>query len=232
MKRIFLDFETYWSDDYTLKKQTPVEYIADKRFEALGCAFVVEGEGATWVDGPDIKAYLHQHDWSDVFAIAHNSLFDMLILALQYNTWPGFYGDTLAMARNWFSHSLSSLSLAGLCNHFGMPAKWDTVTKTKGVCYHALRQDPALYDEVKRYAIDDTLKCREIFNRMMDKKNTEFGGFPETELPIIDMVVRMTTDPKFELDKAVLHRAPARRQGQKAGAARAPATWSRTMCRR
>jgi len=202
MKRITLDFETFWSDDYTLKKLTPVEYIADPRFEALGCAFVIDEEGkqptAQWVDGPDIPAYLKQHDWDDVFAVAHNSQFDMLILALQFHTIPAFYGDTLAMARNWFSHRLSSLSLAGLCQHFGMPAKWDTVSRTKGLNLHAIKQDPWLYDEVKRYAIDDTLKCREIFGRILA------DGFPVSELPIIDMVVRMTTEPKFELDKTVL----------------------------
>ena len=201
MKRIFLDFETYWSDDYTLKKMTPVEYIADQRFEALGCAFVVEEDGrtsATWVDGPDINAYLRQHDWKNVFAIAHNSLFDMLILALQYETIPGFYGDTLSMARNWYSHKLPSLSLAGLSEHFKLPAKWDTVSKTKGLNLHAIKQDPDLYDEVSRYAIDDTLKCRAIFNGMFEE------GFPMSELPTIDMVVRMVTEPKFELDKTVL----------------------------
>jgi DNA polymerase I-like protein with 3'-5' exonuclease and polymerase domains len=210
MKRIFLDFETYWSDDYTLKKMTPVEYIADPRFEALGCAFVEEYGPKTWVDGPDIPKFLKRYDWSDVFAIAHNSLFDMLILSLQYDTVPGFYGDTLSMARNWYSHKLPSLSLAGLAQHFKLPAKWDTVNRTKGVNYQQLRQQPELYKEVKAYALDDTIKCRAIFNGMFEE------GFPATELPVIDMVVRMVTQPKFELDQTVLaehlHAVKAKKQ--------------------
>ena len=39
MKKLWLDFETFY-DDYSLRKITPVEYITDPRFEALGCAFV------------------------------------------------------------------------------------------------------------------------------------------------------------------------------------------------
>ena len=42
MKTIFLDFETYYDREYSLKKMTPVEYVLDHRFEAIGCA-VKEG---------------------------------------------------------------------------------------------------------------------------------------------------------------------------------------------
>jgi DNA polymerase I-like protein with 3'-5' exonuclease and polymerase domains len=198
MKRLFLDFESFWSDDFTLKKLTPIEYINDPRFEALGCAFVDEAGAKVWVDGPDLPGFFETIDWPNVMAISHNALFDMVILSSRYGIVPGMYGDTLSMARNWLSHELKSLSLASLCQRYGMPAKMDTVHKTKGLCLAAIMEQPSLYEEVKQYAIDDAIKCRRLFDNMRGE------GFPESELETIDMVIRMATEPRFQLDGMVL----------------------------
>jgi hypothetical protein len=197
LKFLFLDFETYWSDDYTLKKLTPPEYVMDPRFEALGCAFAVD-QKVTWVDGPDLPKFLARMPWDQVIAISHNALFDMLILAYRYNVFPAMYGCTLSMARNWLSHQLTSLSLASLSQHYGLAAKMDTVTKTKGINYRLMTSMPWLHDECRRYAIDDASKCAFLFHHMMEE------GFPTTELEVIDWVVRMAARPQFELDQGIL----------------------------
>lgn len=198
MQRTFLDFETFWSDEFTLKKMTPIEYVLDPRFEALGCGFIHEGGSRDWVEGPDLPKYMAKYDWKNTFAIAHNATFDMLILSMRYGIVPGFYGDTLSMSRNWLSHILPSSSLASVAEYYGMPAKWGTVNKTKGINFHALTQMPALRAEVGGYGLDDTIKCREIFGRIMSE------GFPPQELGVIDMVVRMVTCPAFQIDSNVL----------------------------
>jgi DNA polymerase len=209
MKKLWLDYETYWSDDYTLKKMTPIEYINDPRFEALGCGFIDERNNRMWVDGPDLPMFLPRIDWPNTFAISHNALFDMLVLAARFGVVPAKYGCTLSMANNWLSHRLKSVSLAALAQHYGLPPKMDTVHKTKNVNYHMLRQMPWLYDEVRTYAIDDAFKCRTIFTNMIDE------GFPEGELEVVDMVIRMATQPKFELDQFVLAEYLAKVQAQK-----------------
>jgi len=80
-----------------------------------------------------------------------------------------------------------------------MGEKWNTLAKTKGVSFAALRANPALHQEVKEYGIDDVTKCRDIFRRMVD------DGFPVmTQLEIIDWCVRMVTQPQFEIDMNVL----------------------------
>ena len=198
MQRVFLDVETHWSDDYSLTRMTPVEYILDPRFEALGCAFIHEGSQGEWIDGPDLARYLAGIDWPNTYAVAHNSSFDMAVLAFRYGVVPGFYGDTLSMARNWLSHQLSSVSLASVAEYYGMPAKMETVAKTKGLTFQMLREMPALYAEVKDYALDDAAKCREIFGHIL------MDGFPPRELEIVDWVTRMVTQPQFELDRTVL----------------------------
>ena len=198
MRKLFLDFETFWSDDFTLKKISPAEYVMDPRFETLGCAFVEDTGIKQWVDGPDLPVFFKTIDWQNTFVISHNALFDAVILAWRYGIVPGFYGDTLSMARNWLSHSLGSLSLASLAEYYGMPAKWDTVNKLKGVNFHYLKSMPDLHGETKSYAIDDAIKCRDIYYRMRSE------GFPGSQLELIDMVIRMSTQPRFEADLNVL----------------------------
>ena len=200
MQNLWLDFETFYSDDYSLRKMTPAEYIADPRFEALGCAFVWDGKSGQMsihVEGPGLPQYLARIDWENTCAIAHNSLFDMLILSMRYGVYPRKYGDTLAMARNWISHSTGGVSLKECAAFYGLPAKWDTVAKTKGINYHQLCQMPQLRKEVAAYAVDDTLKCRQIYEKMMEK------GFPVGELDTIDLAVRMAACPQFEVDLGV-----------------------------
>ena len=202
MNRLFLDFETFWSDTYSVRKMTPVEYALNVQFEALGCAFIHEGDAGLrqeWVDGPDLPDYFDTIDWDDTFAISHNALFDMLILSLRYGKVPRFYGDTLSMARNKLSPSLSSLSLDSISKHYGMEEKWSTANKFKGLNLRAIKQDPALYNEMCAYALDDANKCRTIFEKLMLDEM-----FPPSELRVVDMVIRMAAQPKFELDQGVL----------------------------
>jgi DNA polymerase len=57
---------------------------------------------------------------------------------------------------------------------------------------------PELHREVAAYAIDDAKKCAEIYRRMLD------DGFPANQLELIDMVIRMAAQPKFEIDQITL----------------------------
>jgi DNA polymerase len=198
MEPLFLDFETYYDGDYSLRHMTPPEYIADGRFEALGCSFIIPGRAPFFIEGPDLPRFFQTVDWSETFAISHNALFDMLILSMRYKVFPFRYGDTLAMARNWISHSTGSVSLAACAKYYGLPDKWDTINKTRGISYAALIQSPALHQEVRDYAIDDALKCQHIFTKMME------DGFPVRELDTIDMVIRMAALPEFVVDKNLL----------------------------
>lgn len=198
MRKLFLDFETFWSDEYTLKKMTPIEYVLDSRFESLGCAFHIDDGPGQWIEGPELPKYFSSIDWSDIYAISHNAAFDMVILGLRYDTRPARYGCTLSMARNWLSPETGSVSLAACAKRYNLPPKMDTVHKTKGLGYAALTQMPDLHAEVMTYGVDDCDKCRFLFNRMLA------DGFPEGELDVIDWVVRMAAQPQLEVDANIV----------------------------
>ena len=209
MEYLFLDLETYYDDEYSLKRMTPLEYALDERFEALGCGFAAGDGRAWWVDGPNLQGFFNSIDWPSIYAISHNALFDMVVLAFRYGNIAGKYGDTLGMARNQLGHKLRSVSLEKVCQYYQMPAKMGTLAKTKGVNFHQLVQMPELHAEVKAYGMDDVAKCREIFGRLL------MGGFPPGELDTIDFVVRMAAQPQLELDAGMLAAHLAEVQAQK-----------------
>lgn len=199
MIRIDLDLETYYDTEYSLRRMTAAEYALDPRFEALGCAFIINGSAPFWVDGPNLQAFFDSIDWDDVFAVSHNALFDMFVLAAVFGVHPRMMGDTLAMARAWCAHKTKGSSLDEVSKHYGLPPKWNTLAKTKGLNFAALQQNTSLYKETCGYGCDDVYKCHTVFNSMMQE------GFPEEQLHMIDTQIRMCTQPQFVLDQGILH---------------------------
>ena len=82
MNIITLDFETYYSADFSLTKVTTEEYVRDDRFEVIGVAVQVNDDTPAWKSGThaEIKEWLLQFDWN-CFALAHNAMFDSAILS-------------------------------------------------------------------------------------------------------------------------------------------------------
>src|SRR6478752_1444807 len=156
MKILAYDFETYFSSDYTLSKSSPAEYILDYRFECLGCGFKWLGGEAFYVDGPMVPSFIQTVDWDDTYAVAHNALFDACIMRWRYGVNPAKWGDTIAMARNWWSHITGGVSLRELSNYVGLPAKMDTTNRTKGKSWADITTDAELLSELRTYGADDT----------------------------------------------------------------------------
>src|SRR3954469_8832143 len=88
MSVLFLDFETFYGDDYTLKKLTPPEYVLDPRYETIGCSAAVDGEDPPWLDAPAFANSLSQFDPATTTTVTFNALFDNCILAWQYGFVP------------------------------------------------------------------------------------------------------------------------------------------------
>ena len=98
---ITLDFETYWAQGYTLRKQTTEEYIRDKRFEIIGVGIKVDGAQTEWHTGTheELKVSLAKYDWANSILVCHNTMFDGAILKWILGIEPELYIDTLSMAR-------------------------------------------------------------------------------------------------------------------------------------
>src|SRR5713101_7089899 len=123
MRPVVLDFESFYSDEFTLTKLGTEAYIRDVRFEAHGAAIKWSAStSAVWYDQRELAYVLKEEDWSDVFLIHHHAQFDGFILSHCYNIKPAMYGCTLSMARLLLGNHLS-VSLDNVRKYFGIAPK-------------------------------------------------------------------------------------------------------------
>lgn len=193
---IVIDFETAWSKaEYTLSKMTTEEYVRDPRFKAWGLCWKEVGtdEIPAWVRSDRIRRWAVSIDWSRTAVLAHNAQFDVTILSWVYGIKPAFIFDTLSMARALRGVEVGN-SLATLAEAFELPPKGKAVHSTDGM----LESIPFhVEQELADYCRHDTWLCEQIFLRLIE-------GYPTKELKLIDMTLKMYTNPLLELDQEML----------------------------
>lgn len=188
---ITLDFETFYGKEYTLSgKMNTSEYIRDDRFHAHGVA-IKEGTNDTqWYSGENIAKKLKSINWTDKAVIAHNAAFDGFILSEVYGIIPGFYLDTLSMARAAHGHHTRH-NLDTIAKLHGLKGK------VKGQALVNTRDKLVLTDEeteaLGAYAKDDVDDTFTIFWKM-------YPYIPDDEFRLIDLTMRMFCDPVLEID--------------------------------
>ena len=194
---LVIDFETRWDrKDYTLSKMTTEQYIRDPRFKAFGCCIkTYDVPGTVWVSHKDLVDTFNTIDWSTTAVLAHNAQFDVAILSYVYGHQPCFIFDSLSMARALRGVEVGN-SLAKLANEFGLPPKGQAVHSTDGL--EELTHE--IEFELAEYCKHDTFLCEEVFKRLIE-------GYPAKELRLIDLTLKMFTNPVLELDKGMLREA-------------------------
>jgi len=197
MKIIGLDFETYYHErDFTLKKMTTEAYIRDPQFEVIGVALQTEGEGPKWFSGtkPQIKEFLASWNLDKNIALAHNAAFDMAILNWHFGIKPKRIADTLSMARAIHGTEVGG-SLAALAMHYGVGVKGEEVGKVSGM--HRLDFDAEALARYGSYCENDVVLTMGIFGKMA-------ADFDVSELRLIDLTIRMFSEPVLQLDLPIL----------------------------
>lgn len=191
-----LDWETYYAVDYTLKQGkyqlSTSEYVRDKRFKAHGVGLCSNArKRPRWVSHHQLGVELDKVDWSTTAVLAHHTHFDGLILTHHYKHIPAYWLDTLGMARVWIDHSVGN-SLDEVAQYYGLGNKLkDVLEKTKGI----RDLPPRLEHDLAQYCKQDVKLDFGIFEAMWEE------GFPIKELDLIDLTVRMFTEPVLKVDK-------------------------------
>ena len=196
MNILTIDFETFYDRTFSLSKMTTEEYIRDEMFEVIGVSVKRNDEEAQWFSGTKAKtkAWLDQFDWDNSIAVAHNAVFDMAILNWVFDIRPKRIVDTLSMLRAIDGPDAGN-SLAKAAERYGLGKKGDEVINALGK-----RRLDFTPEEMARYAgycINDTDLTYELFQRIA-------AGFPAIELRLIDLTIRMFSEPVLELDKKAL----------------------------
>lgn len=182
-----IDFETYWSADYTLKKLSTEEYVRSPEFQAFGAAVKYGDAPSMWLDAAALPGFLARVPWADTAVLCQHAHFDGLILSHHFGVRPALWLCTLSMARMALPRQRHSL--AELAHHFGLPAKGEAVGLTKGLRVLA----PDVYRQLAAYACHDADLARAIFTRLLP-------SIPLAELVVIDRTIRLFVEPRLRLD--------------------------------
>jgi DNA polymerase III epsilon subunit-like protein len=202
IRRVVVDFETYYDDKFSLGALTAPEYILDPRFEAHGCAVKCDCEPATWFTSEQLREFLALPCAQGATFASHNALFDMAILAWRYDFTPVRMVDTLGMSRALLGYVLAKHNLHAIATYFGLPIEEKVLPRVKG----RRQSDPPtdlfdnaseLWDLLARDAENDAELCAEIYDRLI-------GEFPESEQMVMDTVIRCALDPQLTIDHTLL----------------------------
>lgn len=211
-----IDFETFWSTDYSVSKMSPLEYVLGDRYETISCSIKRNDEPTEVFFGDEVEDALSRIDWPQVAACGHNmSGFDAYILAYRYKAHPKLWLCTAAMARPIHAKTTGA-SLAALVKHYGLGVKDNAVLlQTKG--RHLADFTPGEIDAMRVYNKADTDQCRALFKILSKHYNS-------AELWQIDALTRMRTEPAFVVDVNLLEHAACYERDRKRLALREAAT--------
>lgn len=196
MDIVTIDFETYYDKEYSLSKMTTESYVRDPRFEVIGVGVKVNDHPTDFYSGSNPGRFLKSLDYRDKAILCHNTAFDGFILSHHFGIRPKFWMDTMSMARP--AHAMTSgVSLKALALFYSLGAKGDEVVNALGKRRADFsEQDMARYAS---YCVNDVDLTYQLFLRLRK-------GFPAIELRIIDLTLRMFTEPEIELNREVLER--------------------------
>lgn len=198
MSIVTLDFETYYDSKIKLgfRHQTTEEYIRDPRFEVIGVGLQVDEGSPVWCTGThdQVGSFLRSFGLHECVVLCHNTLFDGAILSWLFGIKPAFLIDTLSMARAIHGVDAGG-SLKVLAERYKLGIKGEEVVAAEG----KRRMDftPEDLAQYGRYCMNDVDLTYRLFRELV--KN-----FPDDEMDLIDMTLRMFTEPSLEVDDAML----------------------------
>ena len=200
---IVIDFETYYGDDWTLKKMTTEKYIRGEKFECIGLSIKV-GNMPTHFHKKEagigiLQTVLKNYPNSPV--VSHNATFDAGILAFRYNIHPAVLVDTVTMAKlTGLDRVAGGSSLAKLSAYL---VEIGVLTSVKGTevhnmyGVHADAMSGAQWKAYGEYCKLDSDLCYAIYSYLRSL-------CPTGELMMASVSLQMWTKPVISADVALL----------------------------
>lgn len=215
MQIVTLDFETYWSTDFSLSKISFIEYINSPQFETISVALKINDDFTQVFFGESaVTMALKSIDWENTACVAHNgNEFDFPLLVWKFDCHPKKFIDTLALAKAKHQSEVGG-SLATLSKHYGLPEKNSAaLLNTKGKRLVDFTQaELAAMEAYNRTDTDNAYALAKTF------LNPDFAGVDDLlqvtaitqqhqkEIALCDMTARMTCYPKLRADVALMHK--------------------------
>lgn len=198
MDIVVIDFETYYTTEYSLSKMTTAEYIRDSRFEAIGFSASLNGKKPLWFTGTHAEMDLALRalcDFEDTMVVAHNAMFDGGILEWVFGLRPKRYFCTMMGARPHVVPFMGRMSLDHVASFYDLGTKGETVKKVKDM--HRVDFPGWLMMEYGAYCMQDV----HLTSRALTKI---WPTLPPDERDLLSLTIEKFTRPKLVLDTQVL----------------------------
>lgn len=198
MKLITLDYETYYSKEFSLSKISTEDYVNDPRFEVIGVGLKIDTAPTLWHSGDmkSTKEFLYDHRVHENAMIAQNTMFDQLINQVHFGIYPPVLFDTMSMAQALLKPFLRSVGLAAILKHLDLGVQKGTYVSS-AIGKRRLDFSDNELREYGDYCIDDCDGERAVFDYLVKQ-------LPRPELELIDLTLRMYLEPTLELDRDML----------------------------
>lgn len=196
MDIITWDYETFYDQQYSLSKVTTEQYIRDPQFQVIGLAVKVNDEPTEWFSGTheEIKEWLSRFDWENSAVLGHNNMFDCAIGNWVFGIKPKAILDTLSMARAIHGTEVGN-SLAKLSLFYELGVKGTEVVDARGKRLEDFTK--AELDAYGGYCKNDVELTSKLWKKLAPH-------FQQNELKLIDITIRMFTEPSLVLDQNLL----------------------------
>lgn len=191
-----VDFETFYSGDYSLSKISTEEYIRNAQFEVIGVSVKVDDQPARWYSGvrEQVGLWLAQFPWATSTAIAHNGLFDFAILGWIYNIHPARMFCTQAAAR-WLFGVNQRLSLGYLSERMALGVKG--ADRESAIGLRRADFSPDRLAAYGRYCCNDSDLTYALYLRLAPH-------LPETERELLHWTMTAYTQPTLVVDADIV----------------------------
>ncbi len=198
---LYIDFETYWDKDVTLKKLNYTDYITHPKF-AVHCASAVWKGAERFLESSDIRPFLEDEVGQNVIAVAHNAHFDGYIAHHCYNWHPRAWHCTQAMGDAVFQGAVAR-SLDALLRAFGLPPKLE-MPDFKARYWGDLTDEEKHH--IEEYARRDVKHLPELYEGLK-------AQLPQRELDCMAVTLDMFMKPRLELNRALVEEALQNAEG-------------------
>ena len=194
-----VDFETYYDREYSLSRLPTEDYVYDEQFEIILVSHKINNGKTEWFTSPheeDYREWLMERGVHRGAFLAHNSMFDAIILKRLLIPTPPILLDTLCMAQAVLKPRFKSIGLEACLKNTNSPfRKKGYVANMLGRRLSSLSRQEIL--DYADYCVTDTDGTHWLFNHLKDQ-------LPRSEFEIIDTTLRMYTDPAFVLNPDTL----------------------------
>lgn len=214
---IVLDFETFFSSEFTLKKMSTIEHITDDQFEVLGLSVTEEDKAPYFIREPKVKQYLEHlqtlygENLAGCTIAAHNAKYEGAILHWLYGITPKYIIDTMGLASHWNARARNDLE--HVAEREGLPPKGDTLRFKDWTTRRRYKPrggrgrkrlmpvrlpiiDEKMWKELEDYANHDGFLEWEVFKRYMPRVSC-----PEIELNALNHTMHLYIEPMVQVDE-------------------------------